>query len=111
MDHQSFTVGYFRSRDLLAQDQLDEFDKRARLRMFNPNIVFGFSLFLGFLGVDRFVIGDWGKGLLKLLTLGGFLIWAIVDLFLVSGRARDKNSVIIDSIVSELNQGGEHEPH
>lgn len=37
------------------------------------------SLFLGVLGADRFYLGKWKTGLLKLLTLGGLLFWVIYD--------------------------------
>ena len=48
------------------------------------------SHFLGFLGVDRFYLGYTGLGILKLVTCGGCLIWALIDQFLIGmGRLKD----------------------
>lgn len=53
--------------------------------------VFFLSFTWGFLGVDRFYLGKAGTGFLKLITLGSFGIWAVVDLYLImSGSMRDK---------------------
>ena len=57
----------------------------------NPTTILLFSIFLGEFGVDRFMLGDTGLGVGKLLTLGGCLIWWFIDLFLVMGRAREVN--------------------
>ncbi|VDL92511.1 unnamed protein product [Schistocephalus solidus] len=42
-----------------------------------------YSIFLGFLGVDRFCLGHLGTGVGKLLTVGGCGVWWLVDIFLL----------------------------
>jgi TM2 domain-containing membrane protein YozV len=49
------------------------------------------SVLVGQLGIDRFVIGDVGLGIGKLLTCGGLGIWTIIDWFLIMGATREKN--------------------
>lgn len=38
------------------------------------------SIFLGWAGVDRFYLGYWGAGVVKLLSFGGIYVWWIVDI-------------------------------
>jgi TM2 domain-containing membrane protein YozV len=49
------------------------------------------SILAGSLGIDRFIIGDTGIGVGKLLTCGGLGIWTIVDWFMIQGATREKN--------------------
>lgn len=49
------------------------------------------SILAGSLGIDRFMIGDTGLGIGKLITCGGFGIWTIIDWFLIMGATREKN--------------------
>ncbi len=49
------------------------------------------SVLCGSLGIDRFLIGDTGMGVGKLLTCGGLGIWTIIDWFLIMGATREKN--------------------
>ena len=56
-----------------------------------------FALLLGGLGVDRFYLGKIGTGILKLITLGGFGIWALIDLIItLTGNRKDKNGLPIN---------------
>lgn len=57
----------------------------------DPTTMFLFSFFLGSFGVDRFMLGDTGLGVLKLLTLGVCGIMTIVDWCTIFKRTREKN--------------------
>ena len=37
------------------------------------------TFFFGGIGVDRFMRGQVGLGILKIITVGGFGIWAMID--------------------------------
>lgn len=57
----------------------------------DPTIMLLVSLVGGHFGVDRFVLGEVGLGIAKLLTCGGLGIWTVVDWFLILGRTREVN--------------------
>lgn len=55
------------------------------------------ALLLGGLGADRYYLGKIGTGLLKMFTLGGVLIWAIIDTILIlTNKTKDKNGNLLD---------------
>jgi len=52
------------------------------------------SFFVGVLGIDRFYLGYTGLGILKLITLGGCGIWALIDFILIAmGSLGDANGL------------------
>ncbi len=57
----------------------------------NPTTVLIVSLLAGPFGVDRFMLGQTGLGVLKLLTCGGFGIWTIIDWFIIMNKAKEEN--------------------
>lgn len=62
------------------------------------------SLLLGGLGIDRFYLGYIGLGILKLLTVGGLGIWALIDLIMIctgSLKSADGLPYKEDAIISQ----------
>ena len=57
----------------------------------DPTTMLIVSLIGGHFGVDRFLLGEVGLGVAKLLTCGGLGIWTVVDWFLVMGHTREIN--------------------
>jgi len=57
----------------------------------DPTTLLIVSLLAGSLGIDRFMLGDSGLGVGKLLTCGGLGIWTIVDWFQIQKSTREKN--------------------
>ena len=57
-------------------------------RVINKHIFVWLGAFLGgFLGLDRFMRGQVGFGILKLITCGGFGLWYTIDLCIAAYKA------------------------
>jgi len=63
------------------------------------------SIFLGKLGVDRFMMDDIPMGLVKLFTLGGCLVLWIIDICTITRRVDDYNRALAQRIIARLRQG------
>ena len=57
------------------------------------------SIFLGWLGIDRFVMGRVGTGILKLITFGGLGIWWLIDVILIATKYPYKNIKWVDHTI------------
>lgn len=85
----SESIALLREKMLKAGEDRDIFIQSVKLK--EPTTLLIVSIFLGSLGIDRFMAGDTGLGVLKLLTGGVCGIMAIVDWFIIMKRAREKN--------------------
>ena len=57
----------------------------------DPTTILIISILLGFLGIDRFMLGEVGLGIAKLLTCGGCYIWWIIDMVNAQDLTRKYN--------------------
>lgn len=78
-------------KDKLLQTDEMKFNLVTSTELKDPTTILLVSLFLGGLGVDRFMLGQIGMGILKLLTFGGLGILTIIDWFTVQKKARELN--------------------
>ncbi len=81
---------------LLMRERLEKADDSSfgliqSLPYKSPIFLLVISLFFGGLAVDRFLLGETGLAVLKLITCGGLGIWTLIDWFLIMGRTRDYN--------------------
>lgn len=88
---------YFQTeQSMLLRERLLEADDRKyailmSLELKNPTTILLMSIFLGGLGVDRFMLGDTGMGILKLLTGGVCGVLTIIDWFTISKKTKELN--------------------
>lgn len=80
----------FLKEKMLAADE-SKFALASSVDFKDPTTILLISLFLGSLGIDRFMLGDTGLGVLKLLTCGVCGIMTIVDWFVVMKKAKQVN--------------------
>ena len=78
-------------RHFLEQLDQNQMNVIEGLQFQQPMTVWIVSFFLGFLGIDRFMIGDTMSGVIKLITGGACGFWWLIDLFLISGETKRAN--------------------
>ena len=88
-------------KDLTDQQKMlfsSQFDSAKKDR----NTILILSIFLGGWGIDRFMIGDIGMGVLKLLTFGLCGVLWLIDLFLIRGKVDEYNRKQANEIISGI---------
>lgn len=78
-------------KEKLAQADEAKFNLVTACELKDPTTILIMSILFGGLGVDRFMLGQIGMGLLKLFTLGCLGILTIIDWFTVQKKAREIN--------------------
>ena len=78
-------------KDKLKNIDDDKYALLSTIELKDPTTLLLVSLFLGTLGVDRFMLGDTGMGVLKLLTGGCCGLLTIVDWFSIQKKTKEDN--------------------
>jgi TM2 domain-containing membrane protein YozV len=81
---------YLVKEKIMAQDD-SRLTALSSIEFKDPMTLLLISIFLGCFGIDRFMLGDVGLGIVKLLTMGGCGIWTIIDWFLIQSKTRETN--------------------
>jgi TM2 domain-containing membrane protein YozV len=89
-DEMAFVQGFFQN---LNEQQAQQFTDIYRLRRKKPELILFTTLlgFVGFAGIQRFVVGDIGLGILYFFTAGLCFIGTIVDVINYRRIAFDAN--------------------
>ncbi|MFA9198185.1 TM2 domain-containing protein [Aquirufa sp. KTFRIE-69F] len=82
-------LSYIREK-LLALDD-SQWIILQSLNIKDPMLSLIVSIVGGHFGIDRFLIGDIGLGIGKLITCGGLGVWTVIDWFLIMDATRSKN--------------------
>jgi len=81
---------------MFIKQKLQEIDEErfsivSTVEFKDPTTILLVSIFIGSLGIDRFMLGDTGMGILKLCTGGLCGVLTIIDWFSVQKKTRDLN--------------------
>lgn len=69
----------------------EKFSLVSTIELKDPTTLLLVSIFLGTFGIDRFMLGDTGMGILKLLTAGCCGVLTIIDWFTISKKTKEAN--------------------
>ncbi len=78
-------------KEKLLSDNEEKYSLLSTVELKDPTASLLISIFLGAFGVDRFMLGETGMGILKLLTGGCCGILTIIDWFTIQKKTRELN--------------------
>ena len=78
-------------REKLAQTDESKLSSISAAAYKDPSTMLLISIFVGSLGVDRFMLGDTGMGVLKLLTGGCCGVLWLIDLLGITKKVQEYN--------------------
>ena len=78
-------------KDKLRTMDDEKFSLVSTIELKDPTTLLLVSIFLGTFGIDRFMLGDTGMGILKLLTAGCCGVLTIIDWFTISKKTKEAN--------------------
>lgn len=67
----------------------------------SPAVAYVLWFFFGVIGGHRFYAGDTGYALGLLFTLGGIGFWALIDVFFIGRRIKEKNQQLQNGIMAK----------
>lgn len=82
-------IPYIREK-LMALDD-SQFVVATSIELKDPTVMLIISIFLGGWGVDRFMMGDIGMGVLKLLTGGVCGVLWLIDVITIMNKVKEQN--------------------
>ncbi|MCB9221998.1 MAG: TM2 domain-containing protein [Ignavibacteria bacterium] len=86
--------GKFFSSDkqMMVKQVLENSDKDKIMRLSSNDYKDPSTIFImAWIGIDRFILGQAGLGILKIITVGGFGIWGLIDLINAKKNAQKYN--------------------
>jgi hypothetical protein len=88
-------------KDLKAE-QLAMIQGELEKKKKDKGVMYALWFFTGAIGGHRYYLGDIPQALFMTLTLGGFGIWALIDVFFIGKRLEEKTEILESEIINNI---------